>query len=485
MIYQQALQAYRAGDVNGAARMLGNCIQQGQATANELRLASRIAYQQTQYAAAHSIMRMLASKDKLTVNDLIAKAHIELELADLANAKKTVALIDPDTCTIDQLSHVSGVYEQTGDLKKAASLLEPHILCNASPNTEVVEQLLGQWLAMGQGAMGLELITSLTAPTAKSIWLATHFHDDKSVTQFIKRHFDKAESKEDKIWLGFALGRAYERDKQYDDAWHCLQFANRLKATTFNEDDLARPYKTLEHYQALGSTLHSEPATSSPMRMIFVVGAPRSGTTLLARMLGQLDGAKYIGEQPFIGRIAPVLLAGKISAQRARDYYLDHIRQRHEQHTKIVIDDHPYNFLYIEAIKLMFSNAIIVGLDRNRFDLMMANYKTCFDDKAEPLSYDLNKLSDYLELIDNRLNHNDVIRVKYEQLVTSPRQALAKALRYLGTSYDAKIEHFYNDKSAILTASTAQARKPLNSDSIGYKDRYPMAFTDFLKRSSD
>jgi len=226
-------------------------------------------------------------------------------------------------------------------------------------------------------------------------------------------------------------------------------------------------------------------ASSAP---IFVLGLPRTGTTLVERMLDSHPLVRSVGElNDFalqMSRLARVGVGdarmdkrGMVERSTGLDFrelgqaYLASAQPGDggENH---FIDKMPLNFLYIGLIGAALPGARIVHLRRHPMDACYAIFKTSFQ-QAYPFSYDLTELGEYYLAYHRLMVHwrellpGLVFDVDYEQLVREPRSQLESLLDYCGLDWDAACLQFHDNPSASTTASASQVREPLHARSVG------------------
>jgi cytochrome c-type biogenesis protein CcmH/NrfG len=219
---------------------------------------------------------------------------------------------------------------------------------------------------------------------------------------------------------------------------------------------------------------------------IFIIGLPRTGTTLLERILGSHSQTFAAGElnnfaaqmmqlvrQQFPqspSRIKLVEQTADIDFNQLGQSYIDSTRPQ-TGHTAHFIDKLPLNFLYAGLIHRALPNAKIIHLTRNPMDACYAIYK-CLFKQAYPFSYNLDDLAQYYIAHHRLMNHwHEVMpgvihQLSYEQLVNDTEQEAKKLLDYCELPWEEQCLRFYENKSATKTASAAQIRQPVYQSSL-------------------
>jgi tetratricopeptide (TPR) repeat protein len=221
---------------------------------------------------------------------------------------------------------------------------------------------------------------------------------------------------------------------------------------------------------------------------VFILGMPRTGTTLVERILSSHSDVFAAGELnnfavqmtgmvrrsvsgPRVARDELVKLSAELDFGKLGETYIKSTRPL-TGHTARFIDKMPLNYLYVGLIHLALPNAKIINLRRNPMDTCYAVYKQLFVD-AYPFSYDLDELGQYYVAYDNLMKHwNSVLpgvmhTVNYEDLVSNVEAESKRLVEYCGLEWQPECLTFYKSEEATTTASAAQVRKPVYQSSIG------------------
>ena len=213
-----------------------------------------------------------------------------------------------------------------------------------------------------------------------------------------------------KIDLAFALGKAYEDLKQYDKAFDYWQlgnnnFRNSYKYTIEEDNILLESLKHSFNENVFNELSSSQNNDSTP---IFIVGLPRSGSTLVEQILSSHSEVYGAGEIPFLQNLIKKYFfsVNNIAEKDKKKYleknfkiigktYLSQIKKKSLNASRVT-DKFPYNFKYIGIIKILFPNAKIVHCTRNLQDNCLSIFKTKFADLSEnKWSHSLKEIIDY------------------------------------------------------------------------------------------
>ena len=233
---------------------------------------------------------------------------------------------------------------------------------------------------------------------------------------------------------------------------------------------------------------------SDSLKPIFIVGLPRSGTTLVDRIISNHSQVTSAGElQNFAVELKKMTLTSSrhvldeetIVAAKNVDFQL--LAQRYLESTRPLsdktprfIDKMPLNFFYLGFIKKAFPQAKIIIMRRNPMDTCLSNFRTLFavNFSYYNYAYDLIDSAHYYELFTDLMNQwqrqygEQILQVVYEDLVRAPEQQIRKILDYCELEWQPACLDFHNNKQAVSTASSVQVRKPMNADSIDRWKRY-------------
>jgi len=296
---------------------------------------------------------------------------------------------------------------------------------------------------------------------------------------------------EDALRIRYALAKELE-DLGDAGAFEHLSAANaghkRNIRYTFEQD--AAIFDAIEALFADGRhTLFAGSGNPEPAP-IFVVGMPRTGTTLVDRILsshrdvgsaGELQAmplaVKQLAGTPSRVVIDPATIAasGAIEAATIGDAYLDRAAHHRPTGTPRFTDKLPANFLYIGHIARALPNARIVCLRRNPMDTVWSNYKNLFASQSAyyAYSYDLMDTARYYARFDalmrlwERLFPGRVLQVSYEALVANQEGRTRILLEHCGLDWDEACLSFHTNSAAVATSSAAQVRRPINADAVG------------------
>jgi hypothetical protein len=221
---------------------------------------------------------------------------------------------------------------------------------------------------------------------------------------------------------------------------------------------------------------------------IFVVGMPRTGTTLVERILSSHPLVASAGESqnlPLLVKRAAgtrsnrVLDEATVAEAASLDFSAlgrDYVASTRPPGRKPrFVDKMPLNFLYLGYIHLALPNAKIVCLRRHPLDTCLSNFRQLFarDFSYYNYAYDLGDVGSYYVLFDSLMRHwretlpGKILEVEYERLVEDQEAQTRRLLEFCGLPWASECLDFHENRSPVATASAVQVRTPMNAASVG------------------
>jgi len=277
----------------------------------------------------------------------------------------------------------------------------------------------------------------------------------------------------------FALGKMYNDLKQWDKAFEHYKQANIFFKTEAKPDYHHRLFNVIKHNYSKKLLRQANELGSKSEIPVFVVGMPRSGTTLIEQIIASHPDAAGAGEVSAISKIDIELteqkkLSAKDVVERFNkaalnehaDFYLKVLRDRAGGDSKKIVDKMPGNFMYLGLIHLLFPNARIIHAIRNPLDTCLSCYFQAF--QQVDYANDLDWLADQYRLYRNVIAHwktilpkGKIIDVHYEQLIEAPETQMRSLIENCGLPWDERCLEYYKTEREIVTASVWQARQPI------------------------
>jgi len=288
----------------------------------------------------------------------------------------------------------------------------------------------------------------------------------------------------------FALGKMREDVGRYDDAFAAYAQGNRCQNRLFPHDE-AREVALVERLQSVfsASFFASRPKPAyADKAPIFIVGMPRSGTSLIEQILSTYPGIYGAGELTDLDSVVhsvgdtaghrvdayPDVVANLSPSELRRlgEIYIDRLWQYAPEAERIA-DKMPANFLHLGMIHLMLPNARIIHAMRDPMDSCFSCYSRLFAGNNLDFAYRLDTVGRYYVRYIQMMQHwqrvlppGTVLDVRYEDMVTDTDGQARRLLAYLGLPWDDKCLDFHQNQRVVRTASVAQVRRPIYRSSM-------------------
>jgi len=385
---------------------------------------------------------------------LAACGRFEGALEVCQEAKK----IDADSVTV--VSSEAHAYERMGDYERAYETARPLIESDMADTTLI---LLFSKLAkrVGRNAEATALLEEFLADGIANVSVRMDVHGE--------------------------LGRQYEAAGRYDEAFAQYRAANELFPGEFDPalctkltDDLISVFSS----DFLASASH---ATLPSGRMVFIVGMPRSGTSLVEQILASHPAVFGAGELKDLTKIAQSipkalnrqqpypLCMDKLTESQADNLaarYYRMIDKLAPPEARRVTDKMPSNHLHVGLIALLFPEARIIHCTRNPLDTCLSCYQIRFT-SVMPFSYDLTNLGYYYREYQRLMRHwhealgDRILEMNYETVIADQETQSRALVEFCGLQWDERCLRFHELNRFVATASYDQVRKPLYNSSVG------------------
>ncbi len=322
---------------------------------------------------------------------------------------------------------------------------------------------------------------------------------DAVVADCLKLTDDVAAPQQERAGLLYAVGRALERlanyeraFEQFDKANECQRNATAARGLRYDENDVE---EFIERMRTEFDVPHKHAApTSAEEQPIFIVGMPRSGTTVVEHILGGLDGVSMSGECGALEIVASQFywaqshnrgkpardLEGTDWDKLARQYWRLQTVPRSRATDKM-----PTNFRHIGLLCAMFPAAPIIYLQRDPRDVALSIYSRNFGD-AHSYATGPDSLGHFFRASQRLMAHwksvhpGRILDLDYEQLVREPEQQGQRLAEFCGLHWRPECLSFHERTDASYTFSEVQVREPLNAKGIGRWRRYAESLTPFI-----
>ena len=393
----------------------------------------------------------LNSKDASAWSNLGA---VYIEMSDIRkanNALKKALLLEPRSIPV--LGNLANLNKQIGDAEAAEKLYR--LILNEQPD------LARGWYEIS--------------------YVKTFQPEDTDIITMEKLFESKKGDKSQRVYLAFALGKAFEDIGKYDRASHYIEYANQKKyeSIEFNIKNFEDSVDNLIKIFDRGLFERSWRSVSSGGRPIFILGMPRSGTTLIEQIIashqnvsggGELENLSQAVATCFKAFPSGVAEAGSEEFLEIGKTYLRSIQKVGSKSTRIT-DKMPKNFLFIGMIALGLPQAKIIHCLRSPLDTCLSCYALNFPGGQE-FTYDQSDLGRYYRSYRKLMNHwhdvlpDRIMDISYEEIVAKPELYTQNLLDYCGLKWDQRCLNFHQNPRQVVTASATQVRQPVHQRSV-------------------
>ena len=379
--------------------------------------------------------------------------------------------------------------------------LNPNNL-NSKMNISISQKNLGQFVKSQETCKELLAL--------KPEWGSMHRHlstmkkykeSDPHLLQMLSLLSEENLEDDNKSQICFALGKAYEDIGEFNKAFSFIAQANSLFRTQIEYSSK----KTKKFFSVIKDSFGEDLFEGSNLtsnygdNIIFVLGLPRSGTSLVEQILASHSKVYGAGELRFFrdaivrsfyqieDRSFPKNIKDhKNSAfKKVAQYYLEYVSKlKHEG--KIIVDKMPYNFIYIGMVALVFPGAKIILVERNALDNCYSIFKQRFG-TGNSFSYSLKEVGQYYNIYHDLMDHwfsvlrNNIYSIHYEDIVKDLVKHSKSLINYCDLEWEEACLDFHQTERDVRTASAVQVRQPIYNSSVGLWKKYEKELDPLVK----
>ena len=413
------------------------------------------------------------------------------------------------------------LYVQTllaeGAADKALKLLDD-IYHRSENSIEIRKSVNSLYAMMGKLEKYSELYHELVSkdPFDVDVLLGmAHFHkfeygdDIFSRLNFAEAHLSDF-SREEKAKLHYALGKAYDDVGEYGTAFEHYKEGGALRSSGKHMVEYSHLSKQFSFCSTLTKEYFKEKAErgSKSNQPVFIVGMPRSGTTLIEQVLSSIKDVYAAGELDFMNRILNNMDVdgkkikintatgcfenGDSAGYKERgDLYLEMIEKLAPSNSLRIIDKMPANFGLLGFIYLILPNAAFIHAQRHPIETCLSAYRLYFK-HGQYWSDDLRTMGKYYRLYTEIMAHwksvlpeGTIVEVKYEDMVNGLEWQSKELVTAIGLEWNEKCLHFHQNDRMVKTASLAQVRKPIYNSSLNRWRKYEPYLKPLLDEIGD
>ena len=324
--------------------------------------------------------------------------------------------------------------------------------------------------------------------------LKTYRFDDATVAEMETRAAASGANDQSAVNFHFALGKAYEDRGDYERAWDHYRRGNVSQRAQVKYDPVQTAVMNDRILGVFDAALVEKlrGAGDPDPSPIFILGLPRSGSTLLEQILATHTDVEGTSELPYVGRLATSLnlnrpdgvnypeamreLGPSNLSAMGRDY-LARARMHRRSGASRFIDKMPNNFPNAGLIALVLPNAKIIDARRHPLDACLSNYRQLFA-KGQNFTYDLTEIGEYYLEYQRMMDHwhdvlpDRVLTVQYEDVVADFEPQVRRLLAFCGLPWQDACLRFYESERPVRTPSAEQVRQPIYDRSVGHWKNY-------------
>ncbi len=326
---------------------------------------------------------------------------------------------------------------------------------------------------------------------AEAYWslanLKTFRFEDQEVADMLALLDDDNISSEGQVQLNNALGLEFDGRKEYDRAFEFIDRGNILRRETEFYDRVENEERVDLSIEAFSPQFFDDSAGhgNSDPAPIFIVGLPRSGSTLLEQILSSHSKVDGTHELPELGRsirsnpnltTPPARYPTSVTSIGTDEFrqlgmeYIDRSR-RHRGDRPFFTDKNPNNFVHVGLLHLILPNAKIINARRHPLDSCFGSYKQLFA-SGQPFTYDLVELGEYYLQYQRLMDHwhdvlpGKVLDVQYEEVVQDLKGQITRILEYCELDWEESCLNYHETSRSVKSASSEQVRQPIYSSAV-------------------
>ena len=417
--------------------------------------------QTTQYQEAKAEFERAIELD----GNVVAKINLSTALKQLGDERAAVKalqdVLDVESNNAEALNHLGVLQEQMGDMEKAAKYFR--LALKSVPNHASSYFQLSKLKDQRLTSADISKINSLL--------------NDPQLLDIFKSS------------LYFALAWDFEKNKDYTSSIRYFLKAQEVKALRNAYDDPAMTAYIEESRRNFPVEFSGNDEPDDLPKPVFIVGMPRSGTTLTEQILSSHSEITGAGEVGFINDLAKT--ASEMTGQsypksmqclsvnqvsQLRTTYLTRMVERCGG-SSYVVDKNPLNFNFVGFIASIFPEARVLYCKRDAMDNCVSIFRLPFDDN-QGYSHDLTSLGTFYRQHEALMDvwrsryPAQILQVDYEKTVENLEDQARGMLNFIGVEFEEQVLEFFNNERIVMTPSAEQVRQPIYNTSVGAWKRY-------------
>ena len=298
--------------------------------------------------------------------------------------------------------------------------------------------------------------------------------------------------------LYFSLSKGFDDLGDYKKSFEYCQKGNMLKRSDL-EYNISKDKKLFLSIKKCFENFEFDKFSKSKheIKIIFIVGLPRSGTSLAEQILSSHKNIHGLGELIYIRKlifenivtkneINKELFLNSLKESKITEEYFN-IISNYKLQKKVIIDKAPLNFIWLGFIKVFFPNSKIIHCTRNIYDTSLSIYKNMFEANHLGWSFTEEEIASFIKIYSDLMNFwkskigNNIYELNYENIIKDKKNEIIKLINFCDEEMDDACLNHKNNKNPIKTLSSFQARKDLYVTSINKSKYYKDSFKKLFK----
>jgi len=455
---------------------------------------------------ARSLLRKMPEQSKwwLKLSSSLARQD---QLVEAKEAVEHVLNISPDSEEAQML--LASIFARDNLFTDALGLYN-NVLEKTPNNISALSQKASALKTLGrqdESIHCLRLCLDIDSNFGEAAWslsnLKTYRFSDTEMLSMQQALNNPSIKDKDVVYFNYALGKAYEHRELWTNAFNCYQAGNSIKKKTidWSADDFTAQVDQIIEIFTPEFIQRNNGSGVKDSAGIFILGLPRSGSTLQEQILASHSQVEGTRELPYIPWMAQrlnrkpnplshdnyplgVTQLTEQNWQFLGEQFLTQAQRHRQTAAPYFIDKLPNNFLYIGLILLAIPNAKIINTVRHPMDNCFGCFKQLWAE-GQYFTYDLDDLGRYYRDYIRLMKHWQTVfpgkihSVNYEQVVDNLEQTVTELLGYCGLPMEEQCLRFHETERAVNTASSEQVRQPIYKSAVAYwkhfeKDLQPL-----------
>ncbi len=497
-----AAEHHREGRFNEAERMAIKLLHRNEENVDALRILGLVCAGQArpEEAERHLSKALDLAPDFIELYAELGRVYKELEKFD-----KAITMFEK---WVEFEPNNPKAHFLLGSVYSPASYTEKALACYQR-SIELHEPYPAVWLGLGhvlktlgrqqEGIDAYKRCIELKPENGETYWslanLKTYKFDDEMIAQ-MEAMIEREDVREQSLVnFLFSLAKAYEDRKDYEKAWQYYARGNATQRELVSYDPIQNEVYNREIIDVFDADMVArlrELGGCNDAAPIFVLGLPRSGSTLIEQILASHSQVEGTSELAYMSRIAHNL--SQTAERKMRfpkgmsritgdhlmalgERYLEWADRHRHTGRPFFIDKMPNNFPFVGLIKAILPNAKIIDARRHPLDACVGNLKQLFA-KGQAFTYDEVDIGEYylsyIEIMDHwhKVFPGEILTVQYEDNVFDNENQIRRILDFCGLPFEESCLRFYETDRAVRTASSEQVRQPIYTGSVHQYKRF-------------